>query len=348
MADINEIKLLCSQRMRNTNKAEFSAEEVDSAIRNAFFDLFGTDKVGDKKFRQGFRKYSADIYSLVEDNIDQVIVDGQARKNAFFTQFVEAKFRELGDTNVFYIPSKSELTVAKKSRGNWTIERQRIDEGEDKTLPIDTYGIKVYTEFETYMAGRYDFPTLIAKMAVAFDNHIAQLAYDTFINALGTLPTIMQHNGVYDEDKVMSVVQAVQTANEGKSVFILGTKLGLRKLQATTYSGALMSDNMKDKLNADGYLQDWNGITCIELPQGFVAGHLVKENGKPDYMFDDSQLFVFTGGEKPVKLFYEGSQMGKSVSDETVNEDMTLEEEVIIRYGVGVAYNQLFGKINLV
>ena len=348
MADINEIKLLCAQRMSRTNRAEFSAEDVEEAIRNAFFELFGTDRVGDKKFRQGFRKYSADIYAIVEDNIDNVIIDGEARKNAFFNQFVEVKFNELGDTNSFYIPSKSELSVARKSRGNWTIERQRIDEGKEITLPIDMYGIKVYTEFETYMAGRIDFPALIAKMAVAFDNHVAKIAYDTFVTALGNLPTIMQHNGAYDEEKVMGVIQAVQTANEGKPVYIIGTRLGLKKLQASTYSGSLMSSNMKDALNANGFLQEWNGVSCIELPQGFKAGQLVKDGGKPAYIFDDSQLFVFTGGEKPVKLYYEGCEMGKAISDGTVNEDMTLEEEVVVKYGVGCAYNQLFGKINLV
>lgn len=348
MADIKDIRLLCTQRMSKGNKAEFSAEDVEGAIRNAFFELFGTDRVGDKKFRQGFRKYSADIYAIVEDNIDAIIIDGEARHNAFFMQFVETKFKELGDTNSFYIPSKSELSVARKSRGNWTIERQRIDEGKEIYLPIDMYGIKVYTEFETYMAGRYDFPTLIAKMAVAFDNHIASICYDTFVIALGTLPTIMQHNGAYQEEQVMGVVQAVETANGGQKAYILGTKLGLKKLQASTYAGQLMSSNMKDELNANGYLQEWNGVTCIELPQGFKAGQLVKEDGKPAYIFDDSQLFVFTGGEKPVKLYYEGAEMGKSVSDSTVNEDMTLEEEVIIKYGVGCSYNKLFGKINLI
>ena len=347
MADIKDIKLLCSERMNNRKQANYSAEEVDSSIRNAVFELFGTDKVGTKEYKRGFRRYATDIYEIVEDNIDQSIIDGENAYNNFFLQFVDFKARDLGDTNVFYIPSKTELQVAKKSRGNWTIERSRIDEGKEITLPMSTYGIKVYTEFETFMAGRIDFPKLIAKMSDAFNKFIASLSYNTFATALTHLPTNFQHNGAYNREKVASVVQSVETANGGKPAILLGTKLGLAKLQASTYTGEIMSKDMKDARNRDGFLKEWEGHVCMEIPQQFKAGQLANSDGSSAFLFDDSQVYVITGGEKPIKLYYEGSEMTKSVASNTVNEDMTLEEEVIINFGISVMYDKLFGRINL-
>lgn len=341
---INKLEMieLCTARIKGNEKLNFSEKDTDKAIRNMFTEIIGTDKITKKLYR----RHAVEIFEIIEQVVDQTIVDSELRRNAFFNQFVEIKNFADGDTNSFFIPNNSELVVSKISRGNWTIEKQRVDQGKNITLPMSTYGIGVYTEFVSFMAGRIDFPALIAKIAIAFEKFYAQLAYDTFVTALSGLPTPFKYTGAYSEDKIAGLVSAVEASN-GATATIIGTKAGLAKLQATTLTGGLLSDSMKEEVNRNGFLSVWKNTLCMELAQGFKAGKLVKADGTPDFIFDDSQLFVVTGGEKPVKLYYEGSEMSRSVADPTVNEDMTLEETLVINLGSGIAYNKLFGSIKL-
>ena len=179
------------------------------------------------------------------------------------------------------------------------------------------------------------------EMAKAFDNFVAQLAYDTFATSLSKLPTIFRHSGAYDADKVADVIQSVESAN-GSQAMIIGTKKGLAKIQAQTITGGVLSDSMIEEINKNGFLKEWNGTICVELPQGFKAGKLIKqdENGDdvPDFIFNDDMLFVVCGGEKPVKLYYEGAEMTRSASEPQIKEDQTLEEEIVINLATGIAY----------
>ena len=350
--EIKELKALCLDRVSNRNMGCYaSMEEVDNTIRNMFTELVGTDVMNKREFKRAMRKHGAEIYEIIEDSVDQLIVDSEPRKNAFFANFVEMQSFANGDTNSFYIPSKTELQVARMSRGNWTLERQRVDEGHEITLPMATYGIKVYTEFVTFMSGRIDYPALIAKMAKAFDDFIAQLTYDTFATALSKLPTIFKHSGAYDADKVADVIQSIESANQSQAT-IIGTKKGLAKIQAQTITSGLLSDGMIEEINRNGFLREWNGTICMELPQGFKAGKLIKQdsmgNDVPDFIFDDDMLFVVCGGEKPVKLYYEGAEMTRSVTEAQTKEDQTLEEEMVINLGCGISYNRFHGFIKLV
>lgn len=344
MANKQELLGLCLDRM-NPTKLDFSASDADTVIRNMFKEMIGTDKI-DRKI---FRRHAIDIFEIIEEVVDQTIVDSEGRKNAFFRQFVEEKSLANGDTNSFYIPNNSELRVARISRGNWTLERQRIDQGKDITIGMSTYGIKVYTEFVSFMAGRTDFPALIAKLVEAVEKFVNQLAYDSFVSTLSGLPTIFRHNGAYDADKISNVISSVETSN-GEVAYLIGTKKGLQKIQATTIAGSGLSDRMKEEINSNGFLREWNGTICMELPQGFKAGSLVKNvagTDIPDFIFDDNQLFVVTGNEKPVKFYYEGSEMTNEKTQGTENEDQTLEYTLLTNIGVGIAFNKLFGTIVL-
>lgn len=346
MITFQEIKNVCLERVSpQSMQLNFeAAQEQDSAIRNMFREVLGTDKLT----RKVFRRHQVDIFEITEEIIDQTIVDSEYRKSDFFNNFVEAKYNNVGDTNSFYIPSNSELRVARKSRGNWSMESQRIDVGTSVQIPMSTVGVKIYEEWERFISGRCDFPALVAKLRNAIDKYINQLVYDEFVTALSCLPTILKHNGAYAEDPIATVIEAVEAANDS-TAFVLGTKRGLAKIQAT--SNLALSNDMMNEMNKNGYLKDWKGTVCMELPQGFKAGSLIKVvDGKevPDFIFDDNTLFVLTGGEKPVKLYYEGSEMSRESNNGTENEDKTVDYNLDANVAVGVTFNKLFGLIKLV
>ena len=191
---------------------------------------------------------------------------------------------------------------------------------------------------------------MVMKMAKAIDDYITNLAYDSFVTALNNTLPIFKPSGTYNADKFAQLVQSVEAAN-GQTAYILGTKNGLRKIQASTLAdGSAMSSNMKDEVNRVGYLTHWNGVDCIEIPQGFKPGKLVKEvSGQkvPDFIFDDSKIFVLTGSEKPIKIYMESPEMNRNWQH-TDNEDMTMGQEMITGIGATIAYNKVFGSYTLV
>ena len=351
MANINEIKGMCVARIANKKVGNYSNDELDTSIRNAFIEVMGTDTFRTKRdFHRAYDKHKSELYEINEEAVDQYIRDAQDSKGEFFRRFVEFKTESAGDANEFYVDNDQDLVVSKVSQGNWSIDTQRIDAGQTFSVTIGYVGIAIEEEFYRFVTGRCDYPRMVMKMAKAIDDYITNLAYDSFVTALNNTLPIFKPSGTYNADKFAQLVQSVESAN-GQTAYILGTKNGLRKIQASTIAtDSAMSSAMKDEVNRVGYLTHWNGVDCIEIPQGFKPGKLVKEvSGQkvPDFIFDDSKVFVLTGSEKPIKIFMESPEMNRNWQH-TDNEDMTMGQEMITGIGATIAYNKVFGSYTLV
>ncbi len=348
--DLNTLKNLCVDRVTN-KQLNYSADELESTIRGAMLDVLGkTEFKTRREFKRAFENHP-EIYEIVENSVDAYIADGSAAKDAFFNQFVDFRSQAVGDVNEFYVEQDSELLVSKVSQGNFNVLKQRIDVGQTFSTKINYYSIGIEEEFYRFISGRCDYAKLVAKMAKAMYDHITKLAQETLVSALAMLPaTTNVYSGTYDEEKVSQVVASVEAENKGQA-YIVGTKAGLRKLQAQTVaSESTMSEVMKNQVNANGYLTTWNGVTCIELPQGFKTGSLVKKVGGtdvPNFIFDDSQLYVICGDAKPVKVFVEEVELRKDY-DQTDTMDATLGQVLVAGIGTAVVYDKLFGSIKLI
>jgi hypothetical protein len=320
-----------------TEFAKMDKTTREDAIRKKIFDMLGLQEFEQKTFRRAFRAHKAEVFNVIEELADQIMIDGTYQKNAFFNQFVEIKNLALGDKNEFYAEGANRLEVAKFSGNHFDLKRRRLDVGQVFSVDTDYYGIKVYEEFERIMSGRADFAKLIAYIIDAVNLKLADIVYATFNTALSNLPAEFQAVGTYNQDAILQVLQHVQASNQTKPV-IVGTSIGLAKLQDK--SNLPMSNNMADERNQNGFLQVWNGYACMEIAQGQKLGSF-------DFTMDNDKLYVLIGGDKLVKMVLEGDTIVKETADGQTNADRTTEYTLEFKAGVAVSYSNMIGYLEI-
>lgn len=313
-------------------------EARENAIRQEILDVLGLEKFSKKEFRQAFRSKKAEVFSIIEDLADQVMADGEYKRNAFYDQFVEVKNLALGDKNEFYVEGKNTLQISEFSGSHFNLKRRRIDVGQKFSLEMRDFGISIYEELERIMSGRADFAKLVALVVDAVERHLAELAQATFASAITNLPTEFVFNAQYNQDKIVELLTHVSSANNGVKPVLVGTATALAKLQGK--STIVVSSDMANEINAKGYLDVWQGYSCMELEQGHKVGSF-------EFTMPTNKVYALINGSKLVKVCLEGETMVKEVSDKN-NADLTEQYTIAYKAGAAVAYSNLIGEITLV
>lgn len=321
-----------------TQYAKMDKSVREDAIRSEIFKVLELESFEKKSFRKAFRQHKPEMFSIIEEIADQVMIDGEYQRNTFFNQFVEIKNNALGDTNEFYVEGKNQLEVAEFSGSHWDLKRRRIDVGQKFGLEMRDYGIKVYEEIERIMSGRADFAKLVAFVIDAVERKLADIAQLAFASAIANLPTEFTVTGTYNESDILEALQHVQASNESKPL-IIGTSVGLAKLQDK--SAIKVSDDMANEKNNFGYLSTWQGYACLEIAQGHKVGTF-------DFTMDNNKLYAIVGDSKLVKIFLEGETEVKEISDGTTNADRTVEYTLQFKAGSSVAYSNMIASIEIV
>ena len=316
-----------------TKFAQMDKNVREDKIRKEIFKVLGLDDYERVAFRRAMKVHDKEVFNIIEEIADQVLLDGEYKEEIFVKSFVEVKNSVLGDKNEFYSDVRNELELVEFSGNHWDLERSRIDVGGKMSPKIRTWGVKVYDEFERIMSGRSDFAKLITYIMEAVDRKICEIAKTTFMRGIGNLPAEFKYKGTYNKKKILKVVQHVQ-ASTGIKPILLGTRVALSNLQDMTE----FSTNMKDELNLTGGLSKWQGYDCIEIEQTHKVGTF-------EFTWDDSQVYILTGGDKLVKLYLEGDTETKEINDGITNADRSTEFTLQFKGGCGVAFNKMVGNI---
>lgn len=306
---------------------QYSVQDSNEAINRRFFELLGIDKTSNvKEIRKATRKHKVEIFEIIEEVIDERLVSGWG-DNPFFRELVEERNLASGDTNEFYIPDNSILTVSKFSGNHHDLNRQKLGMGEYRSINTSWYGIKVYEDFVRYMAGRFDWAHYIEKLYEAVDKKVNDMLYSAFLGLDDEVPAAYKFSGTITEEAILSMVEKVQTANGGKEVMIAGPRTALAKITALT-NASMWSDEMKNTRNTLGGLGTWNGVPLVRIPQVF-------EQGTRTFAYPENKFFILPlTDNKPIKLVNEGDSIYNEVSDGTTNRDMTIEAEYMFKMGV--------------
>lgn len=320
-------------KVANSNFAQAGANPSD-VIRDKFIEIMGTST---PDFRT-FRKFKPEVFEIVEVVLDQLITDN-ITETPFFTQFVEYRDINLGDTNVFYVEDRSVLTISEIADGNLNLRRQRLDIGDSYTVTTKTYGAAVYGDFLRFITGRFDWAGLVNKIDEAMRLKMAADIYGSFMGATTYLPAQFKKTGTFEDAKLTDLLQRVSTANGYAPLIIAGTKTALKKIGAN-YAGQsfLLSDAMKDQMNKTGVLTVYDGTPLMEIPQVFIPNTF-------EYALDDNKLLVLPANTKPVKVVREGQSIIKEQTDG--NKDMSMEHTFITRYGILAVFNNAYGVFDM-
>ncbi len=268
----------------NGSVEKYSKVEAEHAIRNAIVDACG----GEWNYFS-FNKNKWDVYQIMSEVLSVGLGELLIGK---FDNFAEVRDTELGDTVEFIVEDKSLFRVATIADGNIDIRKQKLYNGK-LAITTEKLAIKIYEEFDRFIAGRIDWATMIDRVQLSYAHEVSVRIYNAIYGSYDTLVAPYQVSGTFDETKLLDAIAHVE-ASTGQKAVVFGTKRALAKI--TT---ADTSEGMKDKLNVLGHYGMFRGTDLLELPQAHKPG-------TNDFAVADDFLLVVPNGEKIVKVILEG------------------------------------------
>lgn len=322
-----------------TNKvALFNAEAskyTDQAIREAFFEILGEDKLT----WQNFRNHKNEIYTVIE-TVLSINLPTAWENSRFYDQFVEVKNGALGDKNEFIVEDNSILVVSRFSGNHWDTDRQKLQGKKSFSVSTEWVYLRVYDDLERFLKGTITLPEMIAKLQRGFQNEIDARIYAAF-NGIGTyLPSAFQEKGSYDRSLMNDLIQRVQVASQ-KEVVLAGTRTALANI-AEGINTAWIADSQKEELATTGMVVENIGLPAkaVVIPQTFLRGTY-------DFKVDNNVIHVLPTDSKLVKLFYEGDVRARDLSEQDTH-DQTVDSQVQVKLGTGVICDNLTGRYEIV
>lgn len=337
MSMVSELITLMNDSL--SNKVAFfnegASKYTDQAVREAFFEILGEDKLT----WQNWRAHKNECFEVME-NVLTTNLPLAWENSAFYNQFVETKNGKLGDTNEFVVDDNGILVASRFSGNHWDVERQKLQGRKVFSLSQEWITIRVYDELERFLKGTVTLAEMVAKLQKSFQNEIDSRIFTSF-NGIGTyLPAKFQESGTYDKATMTDLIQRVQTASQ-KNVILAGTRSALAHIVDGVEAGR-MSERQKEELATKGALLDLTGlgVTAVEIPQTFVRGTY-------DFKVDNNSIFVLPDGEKFIKLYFEGDTRAKETNEKD-NRDQTVDTTVQTKLGTGIVVSNLIGKYTIV
>lgn len=337
MSMTNELAALINDSLSNKVALfnENASKYTDQAVRDAFFEILGEEKLDWK----GWRRHKIEIFEVMENVLD-VNLPLAWVDSTFYHQFVETKTTADGDTNEFDVEDSSVLFTSKLAGNYWSIDRQKLQGVKSFGVHVETIGVRVYDELERFLKGTITIAKMIAALQKAFQTDIDSRIYTSF-NGIGTyLPAKFQETGTYDKDTMADLIERVQVASQ-QNVILAGTRSALAHI-VDGINANVMSASQKEEIATTGMLLDYTGlgVHAMQIPQSFARFSY-------DFKVDNNSIFVLPNGVKPVKLFFEGDTRTKENTSQD-SDDMTIDATVMMKAGVGIICPTLVGKYTIV
>lgn len=322
-------KKLMIDRAKNC-VVNYSKEEADAAIRARFNEVLElSEGAGMKEIRKALRRHKVETYEIIEEVLEDRLQSGWG-DNPFFRRFVDERNLADGDRNEFYIPADTILTVTKFSGNHHDLTRQKLGLGRTVSLTTDWYGIKVYEEFERFMAGRIDWAEFIDKLYEAVDKKVNDMLFQSFLGLDDFVPPAYAFSGSITAEAILERCEKIEIAT-GYKTMICGPRAVLSKISQLT-DGAFWSDEMKNQRNSLGQIGTWEGIDLVRIPQ------TLKQNTR-EFVYPQNKFFILPEvDDKPIKLVYEGDGYFNENTDGATNRDMTIEAEYQFKMGIATIF----------
>lgn len=320
-----ELMKLALDVYENRVQGNFSKKDGEEAIRKAI-----KEAVGGEWNYYNFKKNRYDVYAIISEVLTLPV---QASVEGLFNGLVGVEQVALGDKKVFEVENTDLFKVAKVAKGNSDIRRQRIFNNEVE-ISTDNLAIKIYEDFDKFIAGRVDFAKLVDKVNKSIANDTAVKIADAIFGSYSKLSATYGVKGSYDESKMDDIIAHVE-AKTGMRVALYGTKKALGKV-----TSAIVADSQKETYSALGHYGSYKGTEMITLPQ-------VHENGTDTFALPSDIVLVLPVGLEIAKVVYEGEPIVDDTQDFTKRNDRQIEFLVSYSMGLAVLVANYFGMYDI-
>lgn len=266
-----------------------------------------TEKFSEYKFKQNIQL----VYEIISEAIAEPVRDGVVDQ---YNEWVDVDTVDYNVTKEWNLPNNNLFRVGVVAEGTTDFDRQRLLRNKISASGFNV-GLSIYDEFHNVRTGKTNFVEMIDRVRASIDTQIMQIIVKmieesyTGLGALGV-------TGVYNDDKMIQLCQAVKGISKVQDVTIYGSLSAINKLQG-------LSEVDKNDIRENGHLKRWKGMDVVEIPQvyGTDKNPIVNEN----------ILYVMPSGVKIIKLAFEGEPVVKDGQDPMSRDDQQIEFAIMQR-----------------
>ncbi len=332
MATIEQIKELALHSARHTAPANFTAENVDDALRGELNKLAGSINQ--------FMKNRYDIYEIIIETADEVVpkkvLDALGR-------FCEVQQTAQGQAAVF---KKGRLGRARARTfltqvGNSGVyETFRLDNGTFE-LHGHAVGGAVTLDFERMLDGAEtmaDVMDILTEGLVDATMVEVHKAMRAAINAKNRPEANKVSNSRFDAKEMVKLISVVKAYGNGAMIFATPefiAEMGPDAIVPVTSNlpGVYAPQDI-EAIHNTGLINLFRGTPVVEIQQSFID-----ENNEKTWIDPQLAYVLPTGGEKVVKVVLEG---GTQIHDFT-NRDNSMEIHAYRKIGAAILTQHNWG-----
>ena len=331
MATLQEIKELALYAAKGTAPANFEAENVNQALRDALNDLAGSVNQ--------FMKNRYDIYDIIIETADEIVPN---KVISALSQFAEVQVVGQGQKALFKKSvgknrAKKFLTQVGLSG---VYETFRLDKTTFE-VPAMAVGGAVTIDFERMLDGAEDMAEVMQILTEGLADSVfveVQKALKAAMNATGRPDANKVSKNTFDADAMVKLINVVRAYGSNAVIFAPPEFVAAMGPDAiapgsTNYQGIYHPQDI-DAIHNTGYINLFRGTPIVQIPQSFID-----ETNTKTWIDPQLAYVLPTGGEKVVKIVLEGQTQ---VHDFT-NRDNSMEIHVYKKMGAAILTHYNWG-----
>lgn len=318
------LKELALAAVRNTPVANFSKEDVETALREELRKIASTPK--------DFEKNKWEVFELIQTAADDII---PVRVEQIMGQFAEVQQVGQGNKATFKrrLGARRGKSFVTKVSPAGTYESFRLD-AETFEIPTEAVGASAIIDWERYLDGMDDMSDLVSIIMEGLEDAIYKAVYAQLVAAFTNtkMPAANKVTAAGFDKAAMDRLIAVVKSYGGNCV-IFCTQMFAANLD-NEIKGSYLNDTDKMEVRNQGYVGVFHGTPVVTLPMATETEANLK------WAYDPSYAFVMPAGkERVVKIVLEGDLQMNSWT----NKDWSMEIQFYKKYGVGMIYFNNWG-----
>lgn len=296
----------------------YTLDQVNEALATEFRHLAGNYR--------DYRENKNVIFRLIEETIDEVL---PARVEQQYAQFAEVRNVAQGDKAIF----RMRITEAARKRAKTFVTRVGLA-GRYEVFMLDGKSLEVGTAaiggaarigFEEMLDGRIQFSELTSLVMEGMDEFIYREIAKALEAVVKELPPVQRAEVAGFDEATMDELLAIADTYGRASIYCT-FEFAAKMLPQTNW----VSDDMKNRLWADGWLGNYKGHNVVILPQSVV------DETNMEKVIDPAQAYIMpVGQDKPVKIVFEGPTAVRTVED---NDDWSMDFQTYKKFGVATFF----------
>ena len=312
----------------NGRKIMFDGKEQDGneAIRNALIESVGGEWnfYNFQKNKWAFFQVMSEVLALPMEQTLEGMFDGILTQETI----------GLGEYKVIDVKKPELYKVATIAAGNNDIRRQR-DFGKKLHVETDVLGIKIYEDFDRFIAGKIDFVDMINRAKKSMLAAVSEKVYECLSASFDAVARPkLNKTGAVSESALDEMIALVK-GKTGLSVAIYGGNIALGKISTAVAQGAVVpvADSQKESYAQMGHFANYKGVPMIEMPT------IVKDD---EIRFAD-EFYVLPQMQDIIRVIFEGQPVVGEDTDPMTRNDRQIEFIMTERVGVVCLVTGYFG-----